>query len=56
MAHVEQARDAVKGAVLTPVREVEGLVAGVKAALSTYAQGGNRHSPERATQDEEMFI
>jgi hypothetical protein len=56
VAHVEQARDAVKGAVMTPVREVGGFVAGVKAAVSTYAQGGNRHSPERATQDEEMFI
>ena len=39
-----------------PVKEVGGIVAGVKAALNTYAQGGNRHSPEDATQDEEMFI
>jgi|SRR5450631_2158070 hypothetical protein len=53
---VEQAGDAVKSAVMKPVKEVNGLVAGLKAALSTYAQGGNRNSPERATQDEEMFI
>jgi hypothetical protein len=53
---VEQARDAVKGAVMKPVKEVNGIVAGVKAAFSAYAQGGNRHSPEHATQDEEMFI
>jgi len=53
---VEHASDAVKSAVLKPVKEVNGLVAGVKAALSTYAQGGNRNSPENATQDEEMFI
>ncbi len=53
---VEHAGDAVKSAVLRPVKEVTGIVAGVKAALNTYAQGGNRNSPEHATQDEEMFI
>ncbi|MGC9947305.1 MAG: hypothetical protein ABSF64_13125 [Bryobacteraceae bacterium] len=53
---VEHASEAVKSAVLKPVKEVTGIVAGVKAALSTYAQGGNRNSPEHATQDEEMFI
>jgi ABC-type transporter Mla subunit MlaD len=53
---VENATDAVKSAVMKPVKEVNGIVAGVKAALNTYAQGGNRNSPERATQDEEMFI
>jgi methyl-accepting chemotaxis protein len=53
---VEHATEAVKNAVLKPVKEVNGMVAGVKAALNTYAQGGNRNSPEHATQDEEMFI
>ena len=53
---VEHASEAVKSAVLKPVKEVNGIVAGVKAALNTYAQGGNRNSPEHATQDEEMFI
>lgn len=53
---VEHASDAVKSAVLRPVKEVSGVVAGVKAAVSMYAQGGNRNSPEHATQDEEMFI
>ena len=53
---VEHAGEAVKSAVLKPVKEVNGIVAGVKAALNTYAQGGNRNSPENATQDEEMFI
>ncbi|HLY17435.1 MAG TPA: hypothetical protein VKR61_09425 [Bryobacteraceae bacterium] len=56
VAQVDQARDSVKGAVLRPAREVSGLVAGVKAAFSTYAQGGSRNSPEHVTQDEEMFI
>jgi len=53
---VEHATDAVKSAVLKPVKEVNGIVAGVRAAFSTYAHGGNRNSPEHATQDEEMFI
>jgi methyl-accepting chemotaxis protein len=53
---VEHASEAVKSAVLKPVKEVNGIVAGVKAAFTTYAQGGNRNSPEHATQDEEMFI
>ena len=53
---VDHAGEAVMSAVTRPKREVEGIVAGVKAAWSTYAQGGNRNSPEHATQDEEMFI
>lgn len=53
---VEHAGDAVRTAVLRPVREVNGLLNGVKAAVSAYAQGGRRHSVEHATQDEEMFI
>lgn len=53
---VEHASDAVKSVVMRPVKEVNGLVAGVKAALNTYAQGGNRNTPEHVTQDEEMFI
>lgn len=53
---VEHASEAVKSAVLKPVKEVNGLVAGLKAAFSTYAQGGNRNTPEHATQDEAMFI
>ncbi len=56
VAQVENATEAVKSAVLKPAKEVNGIMAGVKAALNTYAQGGNRNSPEHATQDEEMFI
>ena len=52
---VENASDAVKSAVMRPVKEVNGFIAGVKAALNTYAQGG-RNTPEHVTQDEEMFI
>jgi len=53
---VEQVGDAVKSAVLKPVREVNAVLAGVKAAVVTYAQGGRRPSVDHATQDEEMFI
>lgn len=53
---VEHVGDAVKGAVLKPVRECNAVMAGVKAALVTYAQGGRRPSVDHATQDEEMFI
>jgi len=56
VTQVEQASDAVKSAVMKPVKEVNGLMAGVKAAISTYAQGGTRNTPEHVTQDEEMFI
>ncbi|HUO32373.1 MAG TPA: hypothetical protein VMU80_24365 [Bryobacteraceae bacterium] len=53
---VEQASETVRGVVMRPVKEVNGLVAGFKAAFSTYAQGGTRNTPEHVTQDEEMFI
>jgi hypothetical protein len=53
---VEQVGGAVKTAVLKPVKEVNGLVAGVKAAISTLAAGNRRPSVDHATQDEEMFI
>ncbi len=52
---VEVAGDAVKSAVLKPVREVNGIMAGIRAAVQTYANAGRR-SVDHATQDEEMFI
>jgi len=52
---VEHASEAARSAVQKPVKEVTAVMAGVKAAVATYAQGGRR-SVERATQDEEMFI
>lgn len=53
---VEQVGGAVKTAVTRPVRELNALVAGIKAAVATYVQGGRRPSVDHATQDEEMFI
>jgi hypothetical protein len=54
--HVEQVGEAVKRAALRPVREVNGLAAGISAALSTLVHGTRRSSVDHATQDEEMFI
>lgn len=54
--NLEQAGDAMKRAVLRPVREVNGLAAGISAAVSTLVHGSRRSSVDSATQDEEMFI
>jgi hypothetical protein len=53
---VEHAGDSIRKAVLRPVREVNGLAAGISAAVSTLVRGPRRSSVEAATQDEEMFI
>ena len=55
VTRVEETTAAVQGTILKPVREVNGLISGVRAALSTLARG-NRASVDHATQDEEMFI
>jgi len=54
IAHVEQAGESVKRAVMRPVREVNGLAAGITAAVSTLVR--RKSSVDSATQDEEMFI
>jgi hypothetical protein len=48
--------DAMKHAVLRPVREVNGLAAGISAAVSTLVHHSRKPSVDQATQDEEMFI
>jgi len=45
----------VHGTVMRPVREVSGMVAGVKAALQTLLLA-RRPTVDRATHDDEMFI
>ncbi|MGI8992355.1 MAG: hypothetical protein ACR2I2_22595 [Bryobacteraceae bacterium] len=52
---VQQAGGEVKKALLKPVREVNGVLSGIRAALGVYTKG-NRASVDHATQDEEMFI
>ena len=56
VAGVEQATNAIKRPVMSPIKEVNGFMAGVHAAINTYAQGGGHNSPDHATQDEELFI
>ena len=53
---VGQVGDAVKRAVLRPVREANGLAAGISAAVSTLVHHSRKPSVDQATQDEEMFI
>ena len=48
--------DAVKRVVLRPVREANGLAAGISAAVSTLVHHSRKPSVDQATQDEEMFI
>jgi methyl-accepting chemotaxis protein len=53
---VGQVGDAMKRAVLRPVREANGLAAGISAAVSTLVHHSRKPSVDQATQDEEMFI
>jgi ABC-type transporter Mla subunit MlaD len=55
VGQVGQVGDAMKRAVLRPVREANGLAAGISAAVSTLVRP-RKASPDSATQDEEMFI
>jgi ABC-type transporter Mla subunit MlaD len=45
----------VHDGIMRPLREVSGIAAGVRAALSALARG-DRPTVDRATSDEEMFI
>jgi hypothetical protein len=57
-ATVEQVGEvgtALKRAAMRPVREANGVAAGISAAVATFVKG-RRSSPDMATQDEEMFI
>ena len=52
---VQETTAAVQSTLMRPVREVNGVLTGVRAALSVLTRG-NRASVDHATQDEEMFI
>jgi hypothetical protein len=52
---VHNAGDNMKAAVLKPVREAGAVLAGVKAAVTSFANG-RRPTVDHITQDEEMFI
>lgn len=55
LSRVQDVVGVVHGTVMRPVREVSGMVAGVKAALQTLLLA-RRPSVDRATHDDEMFI
>jgi hypothetical protein len=55
VTRVHETVSALQGTVMRPIREVNGLAAGVKAGVKTLFKGG-RPNVDRATQDEEMFI
>lgn len=52
---VQETAATVQSSILHPVREVSGVMNGVRAAISTLAKGQRTPVPN-ATQDEEMFI
>lgn len=54
VGQVGQVGDAMKRAVMRPVREANGVAAGISAAVSSLVHP--RKSPDAVTQDEEMFI
>jgi len=52
---VHQAGDVVKQTILTPAKQVGGIMHGVRSALSVLLQS-RRESVDHATQDEKMFL
>jgi uncharacterized protein YoxC len=52
---VQQASEVVKQAILGPVKQVDGIMHGIRAAISVVVHS-RRESVDHATQDEEMFI
>jgi hypothetical protein len=55
VGRVHEAVAAVHHGVLVPVRQLNGLAAGLKAAVSVFLTGG-RPNVAQATQEDEMFI
>ena len=55
MGKVQETTAVMQSTILKPVREVNGVVSGLRAALSAYAKPA-RTPVDHATQDEEMFI
>jgi hypothetical protein len=55
MSRVHHTVIQLNNGVLKPVKEINGVAAGVRAALDTLVRG-KRPNPAQATADEEMFI
>jgi predicted PurR-regulated permease PerM len=55
LTDIQEVVSVVHGGVIKPIREVTGIVAGVRTAIHSFF-GGRRPSVAQATQDEETFI
>jgi hypothetical protein len=55
MSRAQETVAAVQGGIMRPLREIQGVTAGVRTAFY-YLMRGGRPSPAQATADEEMFI
>jgi biopolymer transport protein ExbB/TolQ len=55
LSKVQDVVGTVHHGVMSPVREVSGVLAGIKSAFTAFLRG-QRPSIDKATQDEEMFI
>ena len=55
MTRVQSTVSVVQRGVLRPIREVHGVVSGIRTAVQHFGRG-NRSTVDHATSDEEMFI
>jgi methyl-accepting chemotaxis protein len=55
MSRAQETIALVHGGIMKPIREINGVTSGVRAAIRYFMRGG-RPNPDRATADEEMFI
>ncbi len=55
MSRVQQTVSTVQSGVIRPVREIQGVYAGIRTTLSHLGRAG-RPTVDHATSDEEMFI
>jgi len=55
MSRAHETIGVVHDGIMRPLREVNGIAAGIRAAVGAMARG-NRPTVDRATSDEEMFI
>jgi hypothetical protein len=55
LSNIQEVVSVIHGGVIKPIREVNGLVAGVRTAVRSFF-GGHRPNIAQATQDEETFI
>ena len=55
MSRAQQTVAAVHGGVMKPIREINAVAAGIRAAIQ-YFMRGTRPNPDEVTADEEMFI